>query len=675
MPQFNRLQRAGTGTGFPPELYTSGGVHLGECVSWRRTATVTLPECVRDRHVYLVGKTRSGKSTLLMNIARQDILRGAGVAVIDPHGDLAEDLLQHIPEERAQDTIYFDASDKQHPIALNVLNAQSEEEIGLLADDLMVTFRRLSDSWGERMETILRYTFHTLLRAPGSTFIDIQHILQNGQFRERIVRQADFPTLTDFWYDQFPQLPKDATQPVLNRMSKFVLSPTLHAMLSQARGRLDFSDVIQNGKVLLVNLASGRIGEDNAKLLGSLIVSQLQLAVMRRAGLPRSQRRPFYLFVDEFQHFTTSAFEKILSEAGKYKLSLTLAHQYISQLSESLRYAILGNVGTLVMFPLGQHDANALRSELGQFEPNDLANLSAQAHEALCRPATQSRDTFKFTTLAPPPAPEESFAAFVIERTRKQYASAPPARSSQLPQKEAPIPHTLQPAPASPAAPMPPQRDALKLDAPKASTATAVPRQPKPKVGTATVPRKATMAEATLPAQAGRGGAQHKYLQQLIKRLAEDKGFRVIVEQPVLGGTGFVDVSLEQGERKIACEISVTSTEGYEIGNIQKCLAAGYDQVIVLSAEKRALQKLERAASSHLESETAGRVLFLQPEGFVSFIEEAAGEASGKEERVRGYKVKVQYKAVDSAERQARQQAIAQVILGALKRMKDNNGK
>lgn len=684
MPQFNRLQRANSKAGFPPQLYTEGEVCLGQSHARGQTVGVMLPESVRDRHVYLVGKTRSGKSTLLFNIALQDIERGAGVAVIDPHGDLAEDLLEHIPEGRLDDTIYFDASDKQHPIALSILNAQSDEEVGLLADDLMVTFKRLSESWGERMETILRYTFHTLLRAPGSTFIDIQHILQNERFRQQVVGQVRFPLVTEFWQHQFPQLPKDANQPILNRMSKFVLSPTLCAMLSSAHSRLDFYEVIQGGKVLLVNLASGRIGEDNAKLLGSLIVSQLQLAVMRRAVLPREQRLPFYLFVDEFQNFTTSAFEKILSEAGKYKLSLTLAHQYISQLPESLRHAILGNVGTLIMFPVGQHDANALKSELGEFEPADLTNLSTQAHEVLCRPATQSRDTFKFMTLAPPEKPAESFAASVIERTRKRYASTERVGVRWIPQDAPYVPHGAQlavpeeglpremPAPTLPPQPAPsvPPGHA-ESETVEAAVPTLQEKPPRRTPPVKSSPKSPQAAEPS-PIPVGRGGAQHKYLQQLIKRLAEDKGFRVTIEQSVLGGTGFVDVSLEKDSKKIACEISVTSTESYEVGNIQKCLAAGYELIIMLSAEKRALKKIETASRATITPEALAHVRFFQPEEFVAYLEDTEVEAAGTEERVKGYKVRVRYNAVEAAERQARQQAIAKVIVQAFKRMKSS---
>src|SRR5205085_9059633 len=349
--------------------FTQEGLAIGISAARGQTKSVTSPYAVRDRHVYVVGRSGTGKPTLLLNCTVQDIAAGSGVAVIDPHGDLVEEVLQHVPPERIEDTIYFNAADKEHPIGLNVLNAQNEDEIGLLADDLLITFKRFSESWGERMESILRYSFHTLLRTQDSTFLDLKTLLQNPQYQQQVALGANNRMLRDFWQLEYPSYPKDAAQPILNRMSKFSLSHTLVGILGQPDSSLNFFDVIQNRKILLVNISKGQIGEDTAQLLGSLIVSQLQLAIMRRAGMPKECREPYFLYVDEFQNFTTSAFEKILSEARKYKLCLTLAHQYISQLDEKTKNAILANVGTIVMFQSYPSDAQALRPELGQYEP------------------------------------------------------------------------------------------------------------------------------------------------------------------------------------------------------------------------------------------------------------------------------------------------------------------
>jgi hypothetical protein len=404
---------------------------------------IGLPDVVRDRHLYIVGKTRMGKSTLITNIALADIKRGAGVCVIDPHGDLVEDLLHSIPKERIRDTIYFDANDREYPIALNVLRAERDEEVALLADNLLVTFRRLSDSWGPRMDEILRATLQTLAQTPGSTFIDIKRILQDQHFRERVTKHITHPMLRDFWQIDFPGYPKDAAQPIHSRVNRFLYAPHFYQMFSTPKTTLTISKVIAEQKVLLVNLASGAIGDDNATLLGSLFVSQIQQAVMRRAALPREARIPYYLFVDEFQNFTNSAFDKILSEAGKYKLCLTLAHQYISQLEEKQREAIFGNVGTMIMFGVGDKDAQSLKNQLGNFEPVDLLNLAP--YHALCRPTTAARDTFSFKTL-PPPAKGQSNAAAIIKHTRQTYGAT----------FNEPIPHPIEAVPTQEAPPQPP---------------------------------------------------------------------------------------------------------------------------------------------------------------------------------------------------------------------------
>lgn len=442
----DRLETASMKSKLPPDLFTAGEVKIGTSEARGQVRPVALPDSVRTRHLYIVGKSGSGKSTLITNIAVQDIKRGEGVCVIDPHGDLVSDLLDHIPERRVKDTIYFNVSDRQHPIGLDMMSAKSEAEIEILTDDLITTFRRLTETWGERMETILRYAFNTLLRTPGATFLDLQKLLTNEGWRATIVRKLNFEPLTDFWYSQFPNMPKDATQPILSRMTKIVLSPTLNAIFGRSRNTLNFDDVIRNRKILLINLGGDSrdrnneqlsVSDEMKKLIGSVVVSQLQLAAMRQASIPEAQRVPCRLFVDEFQNFVSGAFPKILSEARKYKLSLTVAHQYISQLDDATRNAVFGNVGTMIVMPLSQKDAGYLGAELGAYTPEDVANLSPERHEALCRPTTMAADTFLFTTL-PPPQVTESFADAVINHTRTEYRTQDADDEAEA----APIPDT-----------------------------------------------------------------------------------------------------------------------------------------------------------------------------------------------------------------------------------------
>jgi len=419
----NWVVGASGGGNCPTFMIKEHGMRIGTVEYRGRRSAVALPDDIRERHLYLVGKSRSGKSTVELNLICQDVANGEGVGVIDPHGDLAEDALARIPASRVEDSIYFDAGDKECPIPINVMQARTDEEVRIVAEDLVVSFRRMSETWGERMESLLRFTMHTLLRVKDTTLLDVYRMLSNAGYRERILSQVKVPVLLEFWREQFPKFPRDAAQPILSRMSELVLSPTLSAILGQTQGALDFSDVVENQMVFIANL--GKLGEDEKKFLGSLLVSQIQLAIMRRAAQRRDARKPFYLYVDEFQNFTTSAFEKILSEAGKFRLSLTMAHQFTSQLDDNLRKAIIGNVGTTIVFSLGKDDAAYFRSELGGFTPEEVTNLDVRAHEALCRPL-RSGDTFKFTTLPPCPVPEPSNAEAIVERTRRIYGRPMP---------------------------------------------------------------------------------------------------------------------------------------------------------------------------------------------------------------------------------------------------------
>lgn len=416
------LRRRSTKTAAAPLVATGGGIILGENAHRGRCTTVRISADLRNRHVYLIGSTRVGKTTLMLNMLLQDIAAGRGVGVIDPHGDLiVEEILPRVPRERLDDVVYVNPDDRDWPIAFNVLATSSARERELVCDDLLVVLGRLfAESWGPRMEHLLRYLLLTLAERPGSTLRDVRRLLDDDRFRFETVERIADGELRAFWEHEFAGYPESAFAPIRNKLGKFLAYPTVRNLLVQPESRLDFATIMDQGKVLLVNLSQGTLGEEASSLLGALIVSRLQVAAMGRAARPVASRRDFYLYVDEFQTYITSSFEKILSEAGKYRLNLTLANQFLKQLPDGLQAAILDNVGTLVCFRTGTDVARRLERELGSFTADDVANLDRG--EAVVRMGA-ARESFNLKTVLPPPKPPTSHVDAIVARCRQEYAS------------------------------------------------------------------------------------------------------------------------------------------------------------------------------------------------------------------------------------------------------------
>lgn len=361
-----------------------------------------LQDSIRHRHVHVIGRTQSGKSTLLVNLAYQDIKQGKGVGIIDPHGDFAERILNTIPKARKDDVIYFDAAD---PIPINVMDCEEGEE-ARLADDLLVAFKRSSDTWGERMDAICRYAFNTLIRVPGATFLDLYTLLDPAT-RPDIIRKLPDKFLKRYWKD-FPYK-ADAINPILSRLSKYILSPPIKIMLGTPNAKLNLYDVMQKKQIFIANLARGKVGESTASLIGSIIVSKLQQAAFRRASLAVSDRIPFYLYVDEFQNFVTSAFDVILSEAAKYQLCLTVAHQYIEQIQDSkVKFSVLKNPGVVIDF-----SGEVLK------KPKDREDEDIPPYHALLRGTKSSKVIIRSTL--PPLQGSTKHAEYIKNRTKDQY--------------------------------------------------------------------------------------------------------------------------------------------------------------------------------------------------------------------------------------------------------------
>ena len=336
----------------------------------------------RRRHMYLVGKTGMGKSTVMENMIIEDIRAGHGVGVIDPHGDLVEKILEFIPANRINDIIYINPADMDWPIAFNVLESVDEKHKHLVASGLMGVFKKIwPDVWSARMEYIMNNTILALLDYPGSTMMGIQRMLSDKEFRKKVVDKITDPVVKMFWVEEFAKynerFASEAIAPIQNKVGQFLSSTMIRNIVGQVKSTIDMREIMDNGKVFLLNLSKGRIGEDNARLLGGMIITKLQISAMERVDIPMEDRRDFFLYVDEFQNFATESFASILSEARKYRLDLILAHQYLEQLDEKVLPAVFGNVGTIVCFRIGAQDAEFMEKEfMPKFEQTDLVNIT-----------------------------------------------------------------------------------------------------------------------------------------------------------------------------------------------------------------------------------------------------------------------------------------------------------
>lgn len=381
----------------------------------------------RRRHSYIVGKTGMGKTVLLENMAIQDIQRGNGIAVVDPHGEFAARMLDFVPKERMDDVIYFNPSDLNHPVGFNVIEQVAPEYRHLIASGIMGVFKKIwADLWSARMEYIAHNTILALLECPESTLLGMNRMLADKDYRDKIIKKVEDPTIRSFWTNEFAKFPdryrEEAVAPIQNKIGQFISAPLIRNIIGQEKTSFDIRKVMDEGKILIVNLSKGLIGEDASHLLGALIVTRLQLAAMSRVDVPEEERKDFYLYVDEFQNFATEAFANILSEARKYHLCLTLAHQYITQMDEKVRDAIFGNVGTIINFRVGAADAEFLEKEfLPEFNADDLVNLAKyNIYLKLMIDGVASR-AFSATTLPPFPKPEKTYTNEIIELSRKKY--------------------------------------------------------------------------------------------------------------------------------------------------------------------------------------------------------------------------------------------------------------
>lgn len=414
--------------GFGIMTHDDHTIYFGYRYGWGNEVLFGMKTADRRSHVYAIGKTGSGKTTLLRNLVLQHIEAGHGVALLDPHGDLAEELLDHIPRRRTDDLIYFNPSDLDFPIGLNPIANIPADERHLVASGIVAAFKSMwRDSWGPRLEYILYNCIASLLDCQNVTLLGVNRLLTDARYRDWVVRQVRDPFVKAFWREEFANYDerflRDAISPIQNKVGQFLTSGPIRNMLGQVRSKLNFREIMDERRIFIANLSKGKLGADKANLLGSLLTTQFQFAAMSRADVPEHDRQDFFLFIDEFHNFTTDAFATILSEARKYRLNMTLSHQYIAQLAEPIRDAVFGNVGTLISFRVGESDSLALEREFGNtIVRSQFVDLSK--FEIIVKMLTDgvAGDPFKGKTLEPLSKPANC-RENVVRIVRRRYSS------------------------------------------------------------------------------------------------------------------------------------------------------------------------------------------------------------------------------------------------------------
>ncbi|HZX49753.1 MAG TPA: type IV secretion system DNA-binding domain-containing protein [Candidatus Paceibacterota bacterium] len=383
----------------------------------------------RRRHFYAIGKTGMGKTEMLKNMAVQDIKSGYGMGFVDPHGEAVEDLLDFVPKERVKDVVYFNPADTRFPLAFNVMEQVDPEKRHMVASGLMSVFKKIwPDVWSARMEYILNNVILALLEYPGSTLLGINRMLSDSDYRAEVIEKVHDPVVKTFWLQEYSRYTQryevEATAAIQNKVGQFISNPLIRNIVGQTHSSVDMRELMDSKKILLVNISKGRIGEDNSRLLGGLLITKLQLAAMSRVDIPEEARNDFFLYIDEFQNFATESFVNILSEARKYRLCLILSHQYITQLDETVEDAVFGNVGTLVTFRVGAEDAEVFEKEFSpEFVQADFVNLGKYTIYVKLMIDGIAGRPFSAQTLPPPPRQPESCRSEIIEFSRDTYGT------------------------------------------------------------------------------------------------------------------------------------------------------------------------------------------------------------------------------------------------------------
>jgi hypothetical protein len=656
-----KLERDIQKTKAAPKIAIGNEFILGRNVHQGIERIASISSAQRLKHMHLIGVTGTGKSSLMQSCIVQDMMLGNGVAVLDPHGDLIESILPYIPENRQNDVIIVDPADAAYPVGFNILTAHSEIEKEILASDLVAVFRRLSTSFGDQMHSVLANAILAFLESnQGGTLIDLRRFLIEKPYRDEFLKSVQDPNIVYYWQKEYPLLRSSSIGPILTRLDSFLRPKVIRNMVAQ-RKSLDFENILDTQKILFVKLSQGLIGTENSYLLGTFFVSKIYQAAMARQAQAKANRKDFFLYIDEFQNFITPSMSFILSGTRKYGLACILAHQDMIQLQKQdseLASAVISNAGTRVCFRLGDIDAKRFEDGFSSFDALDLQNLGVG--QAIVRVERPEYD-FTLSTIELKDPSEESKVIIdtVINLSREKYGTSREEvektleylRGNQSQDIQQPVTEIKA---AEPLKKQPPITESEKPD-----SVIEVP-----------ILDEKEKAKTTEKLVKQKEQSQHRFVQTLIKKMAEARGFKASIEELTPDGQGRVDVLLERGEKRIACEIGVTTTKEWETHNIVKCLNAGYEIVVAVASDKKAVAVMQKQVNENFPHNLQERIYVFEADELFQFLDQEIAKDASTVKLTKGFRVKVEYAAVSKEVMKQKTESISKIVLDSHKKDK-----
>jgi len=630
----------------------------------------------RLQHCHILGVTGVGKSTLIANMMLGDMEAGNGCVLFDPHGDISDDLMLRIPEQRKNDVVIIDPSDTNYPIGFNLLAATTDAEKIVLSSDLVSSFKRHATAWGDNMTAVLSNVINTFLESStGGTLIELKRFLIEERFRNSYLKNVDDQSILYYWKYEYPMV-KKGIAPLLTRIDTFLRPKIIRYMFAQKDG-IDFNDAIANKKIIIIKLSLGLIGEENSYLLGSLFLSKINQVAHGRQSLAKNERHPYYVYLDEFHNFITPSITSMLSGARKYGIGLTLAHQELGQIENpKILNSVISNPHIRICFRLGDNDARKLESGFSFFEQTDLQSLNLG--EVIMRVGSSTNDfniqTYPLHKITDEQA--EIRKEYVINTTRNKYAKEkdevltilngllPHSQNVKQQEKKKKLEVAKLPLISESK-----NTDALLID--KDSAKSPKKKQEKNLKNDTETSELDQQKEAYLLQRKERESIKrHRYLQTYIGQLAQQRGFKICIEKQTKDGKK-IDVVLQQDKHTIAIEIAITNSLDYEVKNIKKCIDNGYINIWIVSDSKVHLSNIEKRAKGELGKKIIKTLSFVLSDVLIQKLDSFCGSHKPKTKRIQGYRVTTSFKDDVSLKADIKQNEITDMILQSMRKKKE----